>query len=145
MSKRINLGKQDTSAYKAIMGLETYLESTELSHIEQEMIRIRASQINGCAYCLNMHTKDALKYGEAEQRIFVLSAWRETELFTDSEKAILTLTEEMTLISHGGVSDATYQAAESILGPKKLAQVMMAVITINAWNRIGVTTHLPLD
>jgi AhpD family alkylhydroperoxidase len=135
MSNRIKI---EGKAYEAMMGLEKYLEDTSISPIHQEMIRIRASQINGCAYCINMHTKDARAVGETEQRIYALSAWRDTPFFTPEERAILALTEEITLISSHGVSDETYAEAERVLGKKQLAEVYMAVITINAWNRIGV-------
>lgn len=135
MSNRIKI---EGKAYEAMMGLEKYLEGTSIQPIHQEMIRIRASQINGCAYCINMHTKDARAAGETEQRIYALSAWRDTPFFTPEERAILALTEELTLISNHGVSDETYAEAERVLGKKQLAEVYMAVITINAWNRIGV-------
>lgn len=132
-------------AYKVMLKLETYLHNTSLSPIEKELIKIRASQINGCAYCLNMHTRDARKLGETEQRIYLLNVWHETDLYTETEKIILTLTEEITLISDGGVSEETYQKAEALLGKEKLGEVIMAIVTINAWNRIGVSTLLPLD
>ena len=92
-----------------------------------------------------MHTRDAHKLGETEQRIYLLNVWHETELYTDSERIILALTEEITLISNGGVSEETYQKAETLLGEEKLAEVIMAIVTINAWNRIGISTLLPLD
>lgn len=132
-------------AYKALLGLERYMNTTSLSPIEKELIKIRASQINRCAYCLNMHTRDARKLRETEQRIYLLSAWQETELFTETERIILQLTEEITLIAKGGVSDETYQKAELLLGKEKLAEVIMAIITINAWNRIAISTLKPLD
>lgn len=144
-SKRIKIHEVAPEAYKAMLKLETYLHSTSLSPIEKELIKIRASQINGCAYCLNMHTRDARKLGETEQRIYLLNVWHETELYTETERIILDLTEEITLISDGGVSEETYQKAEALLGKEKLAEVIMAIITINAWNRIGVSTLLSLD
>lgn len=131
-------------AFKAMLALVAYLETTALTPIHKELIKIRASQINGCAYCLNMHTRDALKHGETAQRIFVLDAWREAGLFTEEEKAILAVTEEVTLIQKG-LSDETYQKAEQLLGKEYLAQVIMAVVTINAWNRIAISTHKALD
>lgn len=131
-------------AFKAMMALVGYLETTALTPIHKELIKIRASQINGCAYCLNMHTRDALKHGETAQRIFVLNAWRETDLYTEEEKAILTVTEEVTLIQKG-LSDETYHKAEQLLGREYLAQVIMAVVTINAWNRIAISTRKALD
>lgn len=145
MQKRINILKDVPAAYAAQSAMEKYVGTTSLTPIEKELIKIRASQINGCAFCLNMHTADARKNGETEQRIYVLSAWRETELFTETERAILALTEEMTLISNGGVSDTTYSEAERLLGEHKLAEVMMAIVTINGWNRIAISTHLPVS
>jgi len=139
MSKRVSI---EPKAYEAMMGLEKYLETTQISPLHAEMIRIRASQINGCAYCINMHTKDARAAGETEQRIYLLNAWRETTLYTPEERAILALTEEVTLISNHGVSDQTYEEAEAVLGRKYLSQVLMAIITINAWNRLGVSTRM---
>lgn len=140
METRINIIQTEPAAYKAIGELSKYLQTTRLTHIQQEMIKIRASQLNGCSYCINMHTKDARKYGETEQRIYLLSAWQETDFFTEEEQAILALTEEITLISHGGVSEETYQKAASLFDEQYLSQIIMAIITINAWNRIGVAT-----
>lgn len=142
MSNRINIGKTEPAAYKAMMALESYLEKTELTPIQQEMIRMRASQINGCAYCIDMHTRDARKAGESERRIYALNAWRETPFFTDDEKAILALTEAVTLISEKGVPDNVYNEAVAALGEQKTAQVIMAAAAINAWNRIGISTGM---
>jgi len=146
METRINIAETDPDAYKAMLGLEAYLAKTTLTAKHKDLVKIRASQVNGCAYCLDMHTKEARKAGETEQRIYALNAWRETPYFTDEERVILALTEEMTLISHH-VSDATYNNAAKLLDGKYLAEVMMAIIIINAWNRIGIATHLmpPLD
>ncbi|MCE7042463.1 carboxymuconolactone decarboxylase family protein [Dyadobacter sp. CY312] len=141
MSTRINIQKVNPEAYKAMLGLEKFIESTSLTRAHKELIKIRASQVNGCAFCLDMHTKDARKAGETEQRIYTLSAWRDTNFFTEEEQAILALTEEVTLISNH-VKDETYERAVKILGEKYLSEVIMAIITINAWNRIGITTKL---
>jgi AhpD family alkylhydroperoxidase len=141
MSNRINIGKVEPAAYKAIMALEHYLETTGISPLHQEMIRVRASQINGCAFCLDMHTRDARKAGETEQRIYLLNAWRETSFYTEEERAILALTEAVTLITQG-VSDEVYDQAVKVLGEQKTAQVIMAATTINAWNRMGISTKL---
>ncbi len=124
--------------------LVNYLQTTPLNKTRLELIQVRASQINGCAFCLNMHTKDALKNGETAQRLFLLNVWRESGLFTEEEKAILALTEEVTLIHQGGVSQETYEKAEQLLGKNYVAQVIMAIITINAWNRIAIATQLPV-
>jgi AhpD family alkylhydroperoxidase len=142
MEKRFNLEKTAPEAIKAMYALEKYLHTTELNPTHKELIKIRASQLNGCAYCINMHTKDARKLGESEQRIYLLNAWRETKFYTEEERVILALTEEVTLISNHGLSDATYQNAVRLLGETYTAQVLMAVITINAWNRIGIATQL---
>lgn len=142
MEKRVNINEIEPQAYKAMFALEGYLASAQLTNIQRELIKIRASQINGCAFCIDMHTKDALKYGETSQRIFLMSAWRETDLFTEEEKVILSITEEITLIHNQGLSAETYKKAEQFFDNNTIAQIIMAVITINAWNRIAVSTHL---
>lgn len=141
MKTRINIAKIEPTGYSAILGLEKFIESTPLTRTHKELIKIRASQINGCAYCIDMHTKEARKAGETEQRIYALNAWRDTPFFSEEEQAILALTEEVTLISNH-VSDETYEQAEKVLGETYLAQVILAIITINAWNRIGISTKL---
>jgi AhpD family alkylhydroperoxidase len=141
MSNRIIIRDLEPAAIKALVGLETYLAGTNISPIHQEMIRIRASQINGCAYCIDMHTHDARKAGETERRIYALNAWRETPFFSTEEKAILALTEAVTLITNG-VPDDVYNQAVKVLGEHKTAQVIVAAITINAWNRIGISTGM---
>mgnify|MGYP001127508033 CR=1 FL=1 len=141
MKSRIKIDQVEPAGYKAILGLEKFIESTPLSKIHKDLIKIRASQINGCAFCIDMHTKEARKTGETEQRIYALNAWRDTPFFTDEERAILALTEEVTLISNH-VKDETYQTALEALGETYLAQVIMAIITINTWNRIGIATQL---
>lgn len=141
MSKRINVWHTEPTATKALLAFDSYLETTALTHTHKELIKMRASQINGCAYCINMHSKDALKYGETAQRLFVLSAWRETDFFTEEEQAILMLTEEITEISKGGVSDATYEKAAGLFDEVYLSQLIMAVIIINSWNRLAIAIH----
>ena len=141
MTTRMDLATLEPEAYKAMFGLEKYIAGTELTKQHYELIKIRSSQINGCAFCLNMHTKDARKLGETEQRLYTLSAWRDTNFFTKEEQAILALTEEVTLISNH-VSDATYNNAVAVLGEKYTAHVLMACIVINGWNRIAITTGL---
>lgn len=145
MSTRVNIAKTDAAAYKAMMGLEEYLQTISLNPIQKELIKIRASQINGCAFCLDMHTKDAMKYGETPQRIYLLNAWREVlELFTEEEQVLLMMTEEITLISHKGLTEETYQKAKTFFDDNQIAQIIMAIVTINAWNRIAISTHLPI-
>ncbi|BAV05760.1 4-carboxymuconolactone decarboxylase domain/alkylhydroperoxidase AhpD family core domain protein [Filimonas lacunae] len=135
------IGKVAPEAYKAMIAFDSYMEKTSLTPIQKELIKTRASQINGCAYCIDMHTRDARKYGETEQRLYALTAWRDTPFFTEQEQSILALTEEVTLISNH-VSDATYDKAVEVLGEAVTADVIMATIIINAWNRIGISTHM---
>lgn len=145
MSTRFDMAATDKAAYKALLGLEGYLQNISLNKIQKELIKIRASQINGCAFCLDMHTKDAMKYGETPQRIFLLNAWREAkEFFTEEEQVILEMTEEITLISQKGLTEETYYKAKQVFDEATIAQIIMAIITINAWNRIGISTHLPI-
>lgn len=141
MSNRIKINEVLPAGYRAILALEKYIESTSLTPIHKELIKIRASQINGCAFCIDMHTLDARKAGETEQRIYALSAWRDTPFFDEKERALLALTEEITLISNH-VSDETYKNAAGVFEEAYLAEIIMAIITINAWNRIGITTEL---
>jgi len=142
MENRVNINETEPKAYKAMYGLEAYLATTQLSKTHKELIKLRASQINGCAFCLDMHTKDALKNGETIQRIVLLNAWKETDLFTAEEKAVLAITEEVTLIHDKGLTDETYQKAAALFSADHIAQIIMAVVAINAWNRIAISTRL---
>lgn len=142
MANRINLHELEPNAYKAMYALEDYLRNSSLSTLEIELIKIRASQINGCAHCLNMHTEDAIKLGEDPRRIFLMSVWRETDVFSEKEQVLLAVTEEVTLIHEKGLTDATYNWAIKVLDEHYLGQVIMAVTVINAWNRIAISTGL---
>ena len=141
MNNRIKINQADPAAYKAMLAMENYVESTGLSTRHKDLIKIRASQINGCAYCIDMHTHDARKAGETERRIYALNAWRETPFFTEEERAILALTEAVTLITKG-VPDDVYNEAVKVLGEQFTAQVIMGTAIINAWNRIGISTGM---
>lgn len=141
MKQRFDMSKVAPEGYKAMLGMEKYLHDTQIEPLHKELIKIRASQINGCAFCIDMHTKDARKMGETEQRIYALNAWRETPFFSPQERAILALTEEVTLISQH-VSDATFNEAIALLGEQLTAQVIMAAVVINSWNRIAISTLL---
>ncbi len=125
-------------------GLAIILSKSTLSPTLKHLITVRTSQINSCAFCMNMHTREALKAGETQQRLFLLSAWKEANLFTAEEKAILALTEEVTLIHQNGVSDATYKQAEKFFSAETIGEIIMQIVLMNAWNRIAVSTHLPL-
>lgn len=144
METRVNILKTAPEAYKAMMGLEKFLASTSLNPIHKELIKIRASQINGCAYCINMHTRDARKMGETEQRIYLLNAWRETQLYTEEEQAILAMTEEITLIQNH-LSKASYDNARRLFDEEYITAIIMMITTINAWNRIAISTEMALD
>jgi len=145
MKKRINVYKALPEAFDAMISLEKALEKSGLDKKLYELVKTRASQINGCAYCINMHVRDAIKIGETAQRLFLLDAWRETELYTPKERAVLALTEAMTKIAGTQVSDEVYDEAAKHLTEKELAAVIMAVVAINGWNRIAITTHAELD
>jgi len=140
---RLNLNRVSPEVYEAMLALSA-AAAKDLDPKLAELIKIRASQLNHCAFCLDMHTHDARKLGETEQRIYLLPAWEEAgERFTEQERAALALTEEMTDLPHGGhVSDAVYARAAAAFSERELGQVIAMAMTINAWNRIGVTTRL---
>ncbi len=143
MQSRFKMGKIQPEAYKAMSALDKYGSESAIDKLQREMIKIRASQINGCAYCVNSHTKSARALGETEQRIYLMSVWREAgDTFTEEEKLLLEMTEEITLIHKAGLSDRLYGKALELFGEEKTAQVIMAIITINAWNRIGVSLNM---
>jgi len=141
METRLKINEQDPEGYTALVAFDKYLKSTSISPIQKELIKIRASQINGCSFCIDSHTTDARKMGESERRIYSISTWRDTPFFTEEERAILALTEEVTLISQR-VSDKTFNNAVNILGEKYVAQVIMAIIIINSWNRLAISTNI---
>lgn len=145
MDQRFDMGQVLPKAYQAMYGLESYITQSGLSKTHLELLKIRASQINGCAFCLDMHTKDALKQGETNQRIFLLNAWRETSLFTEQEKAVLAITEEITFISQNGLSEETYILAKQLFEEDYIAKIIMAVVAINAWNRIAISTNKQIE
>src|SRR5580693_7332023 len=117
------------------------LDAAGIDPLLRELVRIRASQLNGCAYCIDMHTKDARAAGETEQRLYALPAWRETAFYTNRERAALALTEDVTLMARDHVPAAAYAAAAEVLTPGEIAALLALIITINAWNAIGVTTR----
>lgn len=143
MNKRINFNDVQPGAYAAMDALDTYVEQTSIDKFQRELIKIRASQLNGCAYCVDAHSHDALKLGATYQKVLLISAWREAEnIFSKEERLLLQMTEEITLIHQHGLSDESYMKSIEIFGEEKTAQIIMAIITINAWNRIGVATKL---
>ncbi len=146
MEKRIDIHTLTPQAFKAMLGLEGFLAQISIDRKLKELIKIRASQINNCAYCIHMHTKDALKYGETAERIFLISAWREaTKFFTEEEQTVLEMAEEITLISQQGLSETTYQKALKYFSEVQIAEIIMVAVTINAWNRIAVSSHTQIE
>jgi AhpD family alkylhydroperoxidase len=141
MKERFLMNDVQPDAVAAMRGLEKYLASTHIDPLHKELIKVRASQINGCAFCLDMHTRDARKLGETEQRLYLLNAWRESPQFSEQERILLAMTEEITLIHRQGLTAATYEQAIRHFGQAGTAEIIMAIVTINAWNRIGISTH----
>ena len=138
MQPRIDSAKAAPGAVKAMLDLEKYVRQSGLETPLLELVRLRASQINGCAYCLDMHTKDARAEGETEQRLYTLSAWRETPFFTERERAALEWTEAVTEIGKDHVPDEVFERARRQFGERELADLTLAVIAINAWNRLAI-------
>ncbi len=139
MKARFKIAKVYPPAYKAIDSLDNLVAASSVDKWHQELIRIRASQINGCAYCVNMHTQDALKLSIDPRKTSLISVWREAKnVFTEEEQLLLQMTEELTLIHQHGLSDAVYEKAIELFGEEKTAQIIMVIITINVWNRVGV-------
>ena len=142
MNKRIDIAKVQPKALSAMLTIENYLAEIELSNQLKEIIKIRSSMINKCAYCIQMHTTAALELGIDQQKLFAISAWSESPLFDDTERALLKLTDEMTLILNNAVTDETYAECFSLLGEVKLAEAMMQIIMINSWNRFALATKM---
>ena len=138
MKPRIDLTHISPAAYKAVLGVEQYVQSN-VDHTLLHLVKIRASQINGCAYCIDMHTKDARAAGETEQRIYALDAWRETPFYSDKERAALALTEAVTLIREGHVPDAVFEEARAHFNEAEIVNLTLAIATINLWNRLAIT------
>ena len=140
MEARLNAQQASPAAYAAMVGLETFVrKASKLEPSLIELVRMRASQINGCAYCIDMHSKDARSEGETEQRLYALTAWRETPFFTARERAALAWTEALTLITEGHVPDGIYELTKQSFSDEELVNLTLAVITINGWNRLAIS------
>jgi AhpD family alkylhydroperoxidase len=145
MTQRIDLSALVPDFYKALVGVEEVIRDSGIDPQLYELVKIRASQLNGCAFCLDMHHRDARKGGESQRRLDILSAWREApSFFSETERAALALTEAATLIADDGVPQPVWDEAVRVLGEKGVAQVLMAVVAINSWNRLAVATHQDL-
>ncbi|WP_349264140.1 carboxymuconolactone decarboxylase family protein [Longimicrobium sp.] len=141
---RIDYARVAPAAVRAQFGLEQYVRGSGLEHSLQELVKLRASYMNGCAYCVDMHTKDARVAGETEQRLYAVPVWRETPFFTPRERAALAWTEVVTDIGRTGVPDEVYARAREHFSEEELVNLTMAVITINGWNRLAVTFRAPV-
>ncbi len=138
MVARLNYSKISPDAIKGLLEVEKYVANSGLERTLYELVKTRASQINGCAYCIDMHTKDARKAGETEQRLYGLSAWRETSYYTQRERAALAWTEALTLISENEIPDSLYEATREHFSETELITLTMAIIAINGWNRLAI-------
>jgi AhpD family alkylhydroperoxidase len=143
MQERFNGARVAAGGYKAMLGLEQYLHQSGLEEKLVDLVKLRASQLNGCAYCIDMHWKDLRASGETEQRLYGLDAWRESPYYTDREQAALAWTEAVTLITQGHVPDEVYDSARQQFSDKEVADLTLAIAAINAWNRIAIASRTP--
>lgn len=136
MTQRINFAKVPSAVMKAMFGLQAAVEQSGLEHSLLHLLEMRASQINGCAYCLDMHSKEALAQGESEQRLFLLDAWRETPLYSKRERAALLWCETLTLVAERGAPDDVYEEVRKEFSDEELVGLSLAIVAINSWNRL---------
>ncbi len=143
MKSRLDYWKSSPQGFTALRHLSDYVEGSGLERTLLELVKTRASQINGCAYCLDMHTKDARAAGESEQRLYTLSAWRETPFFSERERAALAWTEVITKISEHHIDDALYSELQQHFSEKEIVDLTLAIIAINGWNRLAIPFRIP--
>jgi AhpD family alkylhydroperoxidase len=143
MEARINYIKVAPEIYKKMLSIHEYLQSCGLEEKLLDLVYLRASQINGCAYCIDMHSKDLRVLGEPEQKLYLLNAWRESPGFSDRERAALEWTESVTLVTQGAVPDAVYENARRHFNEQELANLTLALVAINGWNRLNVAFRTP--
>ncbi len=139
MNERLDYAKAAPDGVEILGKLEGYIRRAGLGHDLVELVKLRASQLNGCAYCIDMHTKDARTFGESEQRLYGLSAWREAPFYSDRERAALAWTEAVTLVSESHVPDDVYAQARDHFTEKELVDLTLAIIAINSWNRLAIS------
>ncbi|MEO3748486.1 carboxymuconolactone decarboxylase family protein [Plantactinospora sp. B5E13] len=137
---RLNMASVAPEAYQAVLGLEKYIRAN-LDHTVLELVKLRASMLNGCAFCVDMHSREALAAGESSRRLFGVAAWREAPFFDERERTALALTDAVTRLGEHGVPDDVWEAAAEVWSEKELADLVMAIATINVWNRISVTSR----
>jgi AhpD family alkylhydroperoxidase len=142
MNSRLNPYQASPDTLKALMALESEVQGSGLEQSLIELVKTRASQLNGCAFCINMHTQDARKHGETEQRLYLLDAWRESPVYSDRERAALAWTEAVTRISETHAPDDVYEEARAQFSEADMANLTMLIATINAWNRIAISFRL---
>ena len=138
MKQRINWVQSAAGGFKAMFGLQAYVNHSGLEHSLLELVKMRVSQINGCAYCLDMHFKDATAAGESAQRLYLLDAWREVNLYTPRERAALAWAESLTLVRDGHVPDEVYEEARAQFTEQELVNLSLAVVAINGWTRMQI-------
>jgi len=142
MKERMNIDKAEPGIYKAMDAADKLVATFGLDKKLVELVRLRVSQINGCGYCVDMHSADAVKAGETHKRVFAMSAWWETPFFSDKERAAFKLIEEVTLIANMGVSEDTYQEARRHFSETEIAQLICTAIAPGSWNRIAISVHM---
>lgn len=143
MSTRARYSQAAPGVYRAMLGLEDYVNSTGLEPDLLDLVRMRASQLNGCAFCLDMHAKDARARGESEQRLYLLDAWREAPMYSERERAALAWTEAVTLLPGHEVPDTEYERAKGQFNDEELANLTIAIVAINGWNRLNIAFQTP--
>jgi AhpD family alkylhydroperoxidase len=143
MQSRIDYTKVSPNAVKAMFGLQAYVNHSSLPHSLASLVKMRASQLNGCAFCIDMHSKDARAEGETEQRLYALDAWRETPFYTPKERAALAWTEAVTLIHQGHAPDAVYAEVREHFSESELVDLTLAIVAINGWNRLSIAFRTP--
>lgn len=142
---RLDMTKAAPEAYQAMLQLQKYVNQSGLEKPLQELVKIRASQMNGCAFCIDLHVREAVKAGESHERLHLLNAWREAPIYTDREQAALEWTEAMTRLGPHGVPEEVYERARSQFNEKELVNLTMTIVTINGWNRLMIGFRRPPD
>lgn len=142
MKERMNIDAAEAGVYKAMNAAEKQISTFKIEKKLAELIKLRTSQLNGCGYCVNLHSRDARKAGETEQRVFAISAWWETPFFTETERAALKLAEEITRIQEAGLREETFQNAKKYFSETEIAQLIFITTTTNSWNRIAISMHM---
>lgn len=143
MKARLDARNASPRAFQALLGIQSHVDGCGIEHGLLELVKYRASQINGCAWCMDMHTKDARAAGETEQRLYLLSAWRECPFYSDRERAALAWTEAVTQLADGDVPDDIFEMAKAQFSEQELVDLTMAIIAINGWNRINIAFRRP--